>query len=57
MNDPFLMCFHNIRLQQETSCDILADLSRHIVTLYAVYGRVFIGIFLLYFFIITFKQT
>jgi len=53
MNQSFFMCFHNIFRQQESLRDILADFSRHIISLYTVYSRIFIGIFLFYFLIVT----
>ena len=42
MNDSLLMRLHNIRRQQKSLCDILADLTCHVIPLYTVYGRVFI---------------
>ena len=57
MDDPFLMSFHDIRRQQKTFRDILADFSCHIIALYAVDSRILIGILLLYFLVVTFQQT
>ena len=54
MNDPLLMCFYNIFRQQKTSGNVFADFTGHIISLYTVYGRIFIGIFLFYLFIIAF---
>ena len=46
MDDTLAVCLHNIRRQQQSFCDILADFARHIITLYTVYRRIFVGIFL-----------
>ena len=56
MNDSLLMRLHNIRRQQKSLCDILADLTCHVVTLYAVDRRVFVGIFLFGLFVVAFDQ-
>ena len=57
MDQTFFMCFDNLRIQQDTLGNILADLSCHIITLYAVYNRILIGIFLLYLFVVAFDQA
>ena len=54
VDDALFMRLHDIIRQKETLCDILADFPRHIVALYAVYGRVFVGVFLFYFFVAAF---
>ena len=57
MDNPFFMRAHNVFRQQETLGNVLADFACHIIALHAVYGRVFIGIFLLYFFVIALNQA
>ena len=42
MDDSFLMRLYDLRWKQESSGDILADLTCHVIPLYTVYGRVFI---------------
>ena len=51
MNDSLLMRFHDLLRQKHTSGQILADLSGHVIPLRRVDHRIFIGIFLIYFFI------
>ena len=57
MYDSLLVSLHNIIIKQKSLGDILADLACHIVSLYAVHGRVLIGVFLLYFLVITFDKA
>ena len=57
MDQTFLMCLHDIRRKQETACNVFADLSCHIITLHAVYNRIFVGIFLFDFFVVAFYQS
>ncbi len=57
MDNPLLMRLNNILRQQKPLGNILADLASHIVALHAVDRRIFIGVFLLYFLIITFNQA
>ena len=57
MDQTFLMCIHDIFRQKETFCNIFTYLTRHIVTLYAVNCRVFVGVFLFYFFVVKLKQA
>ena len=56
VDKPFLMCLHNVRWKQKSSCQILADLTGPIVALNAVDGRVFIGVFLLDFLIVALDE-
>ena len=57
VDDTLLMGVYHILGQKEPLCDILAHLSRHIVSLYTVYGRVLVGVLLLYFLIIALKKA
>ena len=57
MYQAFLISFNNISRKKNTSCNILADLACHIVTLNAVYNGVLVGIFLNYLFIVAFKKS
>ena len=57
MNYALLVCFDYIVIKQKSFGNVLADLTRHIVTLNAVYGRVLIGIFLLYLFVVAFDKA
>ena len=57
MDNALLMSMDNVLRQQKTLCDILADLSCHVVALYAVYRWIFVGIFLLNLFVITLQKT
>ena len=56
MNDPLMVCLYNIFRQQHSLCQVLADFSCHIIPLYTVDCRIFIGIFLPDLLIITFDQ-
>ena len=56
MNDAFFVSLHNVLGKKEPAGDILADLAGHIISLYAVYYRVLIGIFLKHFFIVAFQK-
>ena len=51
MDDPLLMSSNHLFRQQDTHCQILADLSRHIVTLGGVDHRILVGVFLIYLFV------
>ena len=57
MDDSFLMRLYDLRWQKESSGDILADLTGHIISLYAVYSRILVGVLLFYFLVIAFQQT
>ena len=57
MDNSFLMRLDHFRRQKETSCNILADLPCHIVTLNAVDSGILIGIFLFHFLIIALDQA
>ena len=57
MDDPFIMSIHNLLRQQQAAADVLGHLSRHIVSLCRVDHRIFIGIFLLGFFVVAFNQA
>ena len=56
MDDPLPVRLYNIFRQQHSLCQVLADFSCHIVPLYTVDCRIFIGIFLPDLLIITFNQ-
>ena len=51
MDDPLLMSSNHLFRQQYTHCQILADLSRHIVALGGVDHRILVGVFLIYLFV------
>ena len=57
MDYTLLVSLHYFLRQQNAVCDILADLARHIIALHAVYGGVFIGVFLLYLFVVAFDKA
>ena len=57
MDKSVFMSFYYIRGKKNTSCNILTYFTRHIVTLYGVYLRVLIGVFLLYFLVVTLNKT
>ena len=57
MDHTLLMRLHNIRRKQETLRDILAHFPCHIIPLYAVDGRIFIGIFLFYLLVIALQKA
>ncbi len=56
MDNSLLVRIYNIFRQQKPFCDILAYLACHIISLHAVHGWIFIGIFLFYLFIIALKK-
>ena len=56
MDQPLLVCLYDILRKQQPSCQILAYLSCHIITLHTVDDRILIGILLQNLFIITFDQ-
>ena len=56
MNDAFLVGLHDLRGQQHTHGQVLADLAGHIVTLNAVDGGVLVGVFLLDLLVVAFDQ-
>ena len=57
VDDALLMRLDDLRGEQHAHGQILADLAGHIVTLYAVNCRVFVGVFLFYFFVVKLKQA
>ena len=57
MDKSLLMRLNYILRKQETACDILAHLTCHVVTLYAVYSRILVGILLLYLLVIALKKA
>ena len=57
MDKSLFMCLHNIFRKQETLRDVLADLTGHIITLYAVDRRILVGILLLDFLVVTLEKT
>ena len=57
MNNSFFVCFDNLSRKQKPLRNILADLSCHIITLYAVYNRILIRILLFHLFIVTLDQA
>ena len=57
MDYSLLVRLYYIVIKQKSFGNILAHFSRHIVALNTVYGRVLIGIFLLYFLIVTFNKA
>ncbi len=56
MDYTLFVRFDYIPGQKYAACYILAHFARHIVTLNTVNGRVLVGVFLLYFLIITFNK-
>ena len=57
VDDSFFMRFCNVMRKQETCSDVFADFSCHIVSLYTVDYWIFIGVFLLDFFIFKIQQA
>ena len=53
MDQSLLICLNDFFRKKKSSCQVLADLTRHIITLYAVDDRVLVGILLHHFLIIT----
>ena len=56
MDDALIVCGNDVCRQKDSSCDILADFTCHVVALNAVDGRIFIGVFLLDLFVVTFDE-
>ena len=56
VNDALLMRLDDLRRQQHTHRQVLADLASHIVALDAVDGRVFVGVLLLDLLVVAFDQ-
>ena len=56
MDDALVVSSYNVCRKKESSCDILADLACHVVALNAVDSGVFIGVFLLDFFVVAFDE-
>ncbi|MNN67428.1 hypothetical protein D3C81_1830620 [compost metagenome] len=56
MNDACLMCFYDVRWQQQTLGYILGDLTGHVVPLDGINRRIFVGILLLDLFVVTLYQ-
>ena len=57
MDNTLLVSLNNIGFQQNTLSNILTNLTCHIVTLNAVNGGVFIGVFLFYFLIVALNKA
>ena len=51
-----LIRLHNLSRKKKPSCDILAHLSCHVISLNTVYSRILVGVLLLNLFIIIFNQ-
>ena len=56
VNQAFLMRLHDVLREQDARRQVAGHFARHIVTLRAVDHRVFVGVFLLRFFVVTFDQ-
>ena len=56
MDQALLVSLHNVGREQHSARQVAADLACHVVALYAVDGRVLVGIFLFYFFVVAFDQ-
>ncbi len=56
VNNALLVSLDNIRRQKHSLCKVTAYLACHIITLNAVYGRIFIRIFLFNLFIVAFNK-
>ena len=56
VDDALLMRFDDLRGEQHTHGQILADLAGHVVTLYAVDGRVLVGVLLLDFLVVALDE-
>ena len=56
MDYALVVCINDFLGKKDSVCDITGNLTRHIVALGGVYNRVFIGIFLLDFFVIAFDK-
>ena len=52
VNNPFVVCRNDIGRQQNTTGKVFGHFPCHIVALYAVHRRIFIRVFLFYFFVI-----
>ena len=57
MNNSFLMCLYYILRKQDTVGYITANLTCHIVALYAVDGGVLVGVLLLDLLVVAFDQA
>ena len=56
VNETLFVCLNNIGRKQHSSCKVTAYLACHIVTLNAVYGRILVGVFLLYFLVVALNE-
>ena len=56
MNDPLFVSLYNILREEHPLGQVTAHLSRHIISLYTVDSRIFIGIFLLYILIVALDE-
>ena len=57
VDDALFVRPHDVGRQQNTVGDVLGHLPRHIVALHAVHRGIFIGILLLYLFVVAFDET
>ena len=57
VNQAFLMCLHDLWVQQQTGGQVLGDLTGHIVALHAVHGGVLVGVLLLDLFVLALDQA
>ena len=56
MNDPLFVSLYNILREEHPLGQVTAHLSRHIISLYTVDSRIFIGIFLFYILIVALDE-
>ena len=56
MDDAVIVGGDHICREQEATADVLADFACHIVPLHTVDSRIFVGIFLHHFFIVTLNE-
>ena len=57
VDQAFLMCLHDLWVQQQTGGQVLGDLTGHIVALHAVHGGVLVGVLLLDLFVLALDQA
>ena len=57
VDQTFLMCLYDLRVQQQTGGQILGDLAGHIVALHTVDGGVLVGVLLLDLFVLALDQA
>ena len=56
VDDSFSVCLHNIMWEKHSCCQVTADLSCHIISLYAVDCRVLVRVLLLYILVVVLDQ-